>query len=70
MFHFQQWSKASAAERRTMVQAEVRRKEEYQWKARSTELGTQEGRITLDLPERELTWAENGERTSLGPCSC
>ena len=29
MSHFQQWSKASATERRTMVQAEVRRTEEY-----------------------------------------
>ena len=37
MSHFQQWSKASAAERRTIVQAEVRRIEEDQIKARSTE---------------------------------
>ena len=36
--HFQQWSKASAAERHTMVEAEVRRAEEGQRKARSTEL--------------------------------
>ena len=36
-----------------MVQAEVRRTEEDQRKARSTELGKK-----WDLPERELTWAE------------
>ena len=53
MSHFQQWSKGPAAERRTMVQAEVRRTEEDQRKARSKELGKK-----WDLPERELTWAE------------
>ena len=39
MPHFQQWSKASAAERRTMVYAEVSRRQE----ARSTDLGKQGG---------------------------
>lgn len=34
--HFQQWSKISAAERRTMDQAEVRRTEDDQRKARAT----------------------------------
>lgn len=37
--HFQQWSKISAAERRTMDQAEVRRIEDDQRKARAIELG-------------------------------
>ena len=36
-----------------MVQAEVRRTEEDQRKARSTELGKK-----WELPERELTWVE------------
>ena len=35
MSHFQQWSKASAAERLTIVQAELRRKEEDQRKERN-----------------------------------
>lgn len=39
--HFQQWSKISAAERRTMDQAEVRRTEDDQRKARAIELGKQ-----------------------------
>lgn len=37
--HFQQWSKISAAERTTMDQAEVRRTEDDQRKARAIELG-------------------------------
>ena len=41
MSHFQQWLKASATDTRTMVLAEVRRTEEDQRKARSTELGKQ-----------------------------
>ena len=36
MSHYQQWSKASASERRTMVQAEVRHTEDDQRKAGST----------------------------------
>lgn len=51
--HFQQWSKISAAERRTMDQAEVRRIEDDQRKARAIELG-----IKWNMWERELTWAE------------
>lgn len=39
--HFQQWSKISAAERHTMDQAEVRRTEDDQRKARAIELGKQ-----------------------------
>ena len=57
MSHFQQWSKASAAERRT-IQAEVHRTEEDQRKAKSTELGKQGAWMKWDLPERELIWAE------------
>ena len=56
--HFQQWSKASAAERDTMVQVEVRCTEEDHRKARSTELGKQGAWMKWDLPEQELTWAE------------
>lgn len=41
MSHFQQWSKASATERRTNVQAEVRSTQEDQRKARASELGRQ-----------------------------
>ena len=58
MSHFQQLLKAAAAERRTMVQAEVRRTEEDQRKARSTELEKQGAWMKWDLPERELKWAE------------
>ena len=58
MSHFHQLLKASAAEWRTMVQAEVRRREEDQSKARPTELGKQGAWIKWDLPELELTWAE------------
>ena len=58
MSHFQQLLKASAAELRTMVQAEVRRTEEDQRKARLTELRKQEAWMKWDLPERKLTWAE------------
>ena len=58
MSHFQQLLKASAAERRTMVHAEVRHTEEDQRKARSTELGKQGVWMKWDLLERELTWGE------------
>ena len=58
MSHFLQLSKASAAEGRTIVQAEVRRTEEDQRKARSTELIKQGALMKWDLPERELTWTE------------
>ena len=51
MSHFQRWSKVSAAERRTMVQAEVCRTEEDQRKARSTELGKQGAWMKWNLPE-------------------
>lgn len=56
--HFQQWSKISAAERRTMDQAEVRRTEDDQRKARAIELGKQGVWIKWNMWERELTWAE------------
>ena len=52
--HFQQWSKASAAERRTMVLAKMRRTEEDQRKAKSTELEKQGAWTKWDLPERDL----------------
>ena len=46
------------AERRTMVQTEVRRTEEDQRKARSTVHGKQGAWMKWDLPERKLTWTE------------
>lgn len=41
MSYFPQWSIRSGAERRNMVKAEVRRKEEDQSRARATAIGKQ-----------------------------
>ena len=57
MSHFLQWSKASAAEGRTMLQAEVRRTEGVQRKARSTgglnEVGPAVARVNMGRPVEE-----------------
>uniref|UniRef100_A0A8W8KD62 Uncharacterized protein n=1 Tax=Magallana gigas TaxID=29159 RepID=A0A8W8KD62_MAGGI len=53
--HFQQWSKISAAERTTMDQAEVRRTEDDQRKARAIELGKQGVWIKWNMVPSSLT---------------
>ena len=58
MIHFQQWAKATPTERRSMVQAEVRRTEEDERRARAAELGKQGAWMQWELPRRDMSWAE------------
>lgn len=70
MTHFQKWGKASPRERRTMVQAEIRKLEEEQRKATVVELGSQGASTRCDLPKRKLTWGTYGGSSHSGSCSC
>ena len=63
MSHFQQWSKASAAERLTIVQAEVRHTEEDQRKARNRNWKT----VDLDKVGSTRARANMGRAREKGP---
>ncbi|KAK0135439.1 Retrovirus-related Pol polyprotein from type-1 retrotransposable element R2 [Merluccius polli] len=56
--HFQQWSKSTPREKRTLVQEEVRSLEEEGRRAKSIELGTQGAWTRWNLPKRAITWSE------------
>jgi len=56
--HFQQWSKYTPQEKRTMIQDEVRNLEEEGRRAISIELATQGAWTRWNLPKRTITWSE------------
>ena len=56
--HFQQWSKSTPREKRTMIQDEVRNLEEEGRRAKSIELATQGAWTRWNLPKRTITWSE------------
>lgn len=56
--YFQQWSKSTPREKRTMIQDEVRNLEEEARRAKSIELATQGAWTRWNLPKRAITWSE------------
>ena len=54
----QRWESASNSDRRTMVQAELRKTEEQARSAKAVQLGRQGNWTRWNVPDRKLTWSE------------
>ena len=56
--HFQQWNKADKAEKRGMVQEEIKREAEAARISRTVELGKQGAWTRWELPQRRIAWSD------------